>query len=349
MKLLITSDIHLTDRPEDEYRWDVFDHLQRFAELHKPDAICLLGDITDAKDKHSARLVNRVVSKLLDLVQLVDVHIVCGNHDYIDPECPFLAFVDEFMGITFYGRSSGVATRVPIADGAVLLVPNGCLDKALNSGVTKQGQFDVVLMHETVDGALTSTGYEMQERWSGRKLCERLKTFVISGDIHVPQQHGDFYYCGSPHPVHFGDEFSPQMLLFDTAADDPVRRLPVTTIRKHTLRVSSLDTLDAALQKVEGGDQVKILVSLKRAEFHLFDELSTHAQQQCSAKRAVLRSVALQAVDDTTGMPADPSPAGARLHTLRTPQQQLAQYARAVLAEQSDDVLYLGKELLSAD
>ena len=65
MKIGITADLHLTDRPEDEYRWKAFDHVVRESlTSYGAQEIYLLGDILDRKDRFPARLLNRLDNTL---------------------------------------------------------------------------------------------------------------------------------------------------------------------------------------------------------------------------------------------------------------------------------------------
>jgi len=229
MRLLITSDLHFTDRPHDRYRFDIINQLDKLAQQHGVDAVWLLGDITDAKNNHSAALVNEIADGLVWLSETVPVHIVCGNHDYVDADEPFLFFLNHVPNINFYSGPHGAAD-VPIEDGLVYAVPNGYFEQGVRDYKKLTSDYkngaDLVVLHETVQGAVTSSGYEMEAKWSPKRVCDHFKTTVISGDIHVPQKYGDFYYCGSPYPVHFGDSFKPRVLLFDSVEVCGAARTP---------------------------------------------------------------------------------------------------------------------------
>ena len=88
---MITSDLHLTDRVQDEYRWEIFPWLKKQAKKHEVSRIYILGDITDAKDRHSAALVNRIADGFWGLSMHTPLYVVIGNHDYdTDPTRPWL-------------------------------------------------------------------------------------------------------------------------------------------------------------------------------------------------------------------------------------------------------------------
>ena len=68
-KLLITADIHLDHRPEHEYRWQAMDQLARHAQREDIVAVVIAGDLVDAKDRHPAAFVNRVVDAVGSVAQ----------------------------------------------------------------------------------------------------------------------------------------------------------------------------------------------------------------------------------------------------------------------------------------
>src|SRR5438128_2437284 len=99
---LATADLHLTERHQDEYRWSIFKTLRREIAAVKPDALMLLGDLTDEKDRHSSVLVNRLVDEIKRTAELTPVHILKGNHDYIDEANPFFDFLQDLKSVNYY-------------------------------------------------------------------------------------------------------------------------------------------------------------------------------------------------------------------------------------------------------
>src|SRR6266496_3389195 len=83
---IIVSDLHLTDRPLDGYRWGLFPWLvseiiSKYSGLKE---LFILGDLTEAKDRHSATLVNLVVENIVRLYRGTGLHgitLLRGNHD----------------------------------------------------------------------------------------------------------------------------------------------------------------------------------------------------------------------------------------------------------------------------
>ena len=74
-KYLVTSDIHLNEKPQDDYRYKLFPWLARQCRQRHITDLCILGDLTDAKDRHAATLVQKIVDALYVVLDHTDVHI----------------------------------------------------------------------------------------------------------------------------------------------------------------------------------------------------------------------------------------------------------------------------------
>src|SRR3974390_2270860 len=111
MKWLITSDIHLSDRPRDSYRFGLFKWLVQQQRQHNTTPTFILGDLTHEKDNHSSLLVNRAIDEMTQLKP--PVYILRGNHDGIDPNNPYFGFLSCIDGFEFVGiptaRNFGVS------------------------------------------------------------------------------------------------------------------------------------------------------------------------------------------------------------------------------------------------
>ena len=92
--ILLTSDLHFTDKPEDSYRFDLFDAMRDWCEEYPIKHIIILGDLTNEKDNHSSKLVNKIVNGIFSLTCYCPVDILMGNHDYIDPENAYFQFLE---------------------------------------------------------------------------------------------------------------------------------------------------------------------------------------------------------------------------------------------------------------
>ena len=259
MKLpaLLVSDLHLTDTPADEYRWALFPWLINPCAMHKVHTLIVGGDLTDAKDYHSAQLTNRVVRSMLMVAQHVTKMIVLrGNHDYLRDGHTFFEFLNLWPNITFVTRPMDTSAE---GEHAVFLPYSK--NPVLDWGDVSTPGYHWAFMHQTVKGARSSNG-EAMEGTNVPDLSGIGK--VYSGDIHVPQTTGCVEYIGSPYPVYFGDAFRGRAVLLKE--DGKAQSLRMPTIRRMSIKATSLDDIEA--QRLKAGDQVKIELRLPAALAH---------------------------------------------------------------------------------
>ena len=260
MKLpaLLFSDTHFTSSPRDDYRWGLWDWLRDACRAQEVRTLVHLGDMTDAKDYHASSLVNRIVDEVVKTSACVeDFYINLGNHDSLRRGHAFFSFLSHLPGVRFVTEP----TELP-DDGkgpAAFMLPH-TKDPARDWAGLDLTHYDLLFMHQTVQGARSSNGQVMR----GEPLPWLQARKVWGGDIHVPQVVGGVEYVGSPYPVHFGDDFEPRCVLLD-------RRGRPSDLRFETIRRLSLRFLpgdDSALQHVRRGDQVKAVVELAAHERH---------------------------------------------------------------------------------
>ncbi len=257
--MLISADWHLTDRPEEEYRWEVFRIVARWLRDNPGQSVAVLGDLADRKDRHSARLLNRMLTEFKTLAALLvgagKIILFPGNHDLPLLGASFWSFLGEVDGVEFFSEPGEAYPDLLVLP----FVPNPEHDWA---------EFDLsayrcVFMHQPVDGArdfgstIDIHGTPMPELPKGLR--------VYSGDIHTPQKVGQVVYVGAPHPVKFGDRYPCRML----ELDDDYRIaavLELNPVRRHMLRVSTVEELRKA--DVVKGDQAKVVfeVALEEAK-----------------------------------------------------------------------------------
>jgi hypothetical protein len=256
-------DAHFTDRPQDEYRWRIFDVLEQHASSSKRHEFVLWnGDLTMEKDCHSARLTNRIADRMQRLHERTGLRsiISMGNHDYIDPSTPFFHFLRWCSFADFHTRPVVIGyesmqimllphTRKPVAQWRRPSVLSELQDDAL----------DFVFIHQSVIGSVTSSGYEMPKGVSpsffDRYVNKRARIFA--GDIHVPQQVGRVEYVGAPYPINLNDHFAGRVL--EIRPDDKQPRFIETEEhfpRRRTIELAHATELNHhALRR---GDQVRI-------------------------------------------------------------------------------------------
>lgn len=218
-KVLMTSDWHLTDDDDKEYRWCVFENLKWQINFHKPGTVVFAGDLTDKKSGHSEVLVNRLVAEFNSLNKDLAArgtlfYFVVGNHDYLtDPKNPFFKFLNVFSNIEVVVDPTVVDLHLEEVSYLLYLIPHRHTPIQRRSDIveTDLRDADVIIMHETFNAAKASNGMKMEG--SSTDMFKFLQADCFSGDIHVPQKLGPITYIGTPHPVHFGDVYKSRMLL----------------------------------------------------------------------------------------------------------------------------------------
>lgn len=248
MRALITSDIHLTDRPKDEYRFGLFPWLKTQAQRVPADYIFVLGDITDQKDNHSSKLTNRIVECFRDLSSVAEVFLLVGNHDYIDPTTPFFRFLNEDK-LHFIVEPTEIVRN----NSDILMLPHTRDPSDWND--IEWGLYDYVLVHQTFSGAKASNGMALEG--FSPKLLKNVRGKIYSGDVHVPQKIGRIEYVGSPYHVHFGDNFTPRVVAIN---NDKVKDLQFNAPRKVKVELREPDQL--AEFGLDPGDQISIKLKL---------------------------------------------------------------------------------------
>lgn len=262
-KILLATDLHLTDNPLEEYRWEIFD--KTIGYMLGVDWVYLLGDIWDRKDRHSAALVNRSV-KLFSL--LPPTKILMGNHDEPLTGLPYWTFLNELPNVTYItdicdSRSFNESYRH-------LFLPFNKNPVDAWKNITFS-DYDGVFMHQTGAGVTLERNYVVKVD-DAHKLPDMSKArAVYSGDVHRPQTIGNITYIGTPYPVRFGEDWPGRVLLIDT--DKPGQ---FTEIQTSTMRRAILDLNPAKLNKLvadfKSGDQIRV-------RFHTTPDNITHLQE----------------------------------------------------------------------
>lgn len=236
MTILITGDWHLNDNPRDEYRHQFQRRLRVIVEEHQVSTVVMLGDLTEAKEGHNAHLVNRIVQQLSLLAKLTRVIILKGNHDYIDPACPFFGFLNHLHNVEWIGQPHVLKidkkyyTFLPHTNDwksdwhPNFFKPSG------------GGHIETVFAHATFKGAISETGQVLD----GVPLDAIPSGLpVIAGDVHVPQDLGRITYVGSPYTIRFGDTFKPRVLLIK---DGKTISIPCPGPQKRLIEATSIES-----------------------------------------------------------------------------------------------------------
>lgn len=267
---LFIGDLHLTDNSRDEYRWGIFNWIKKQQDEYKPAATFLAGDITDSKDRHSATLVNRIVSGLTLLKP--PVYIAMGNHDYRDPKNPFFKFLNHIDGIKFI-------TKPEVVHGVGVLphvrTQNEFDAMARNCAGLKPTGF---LCHQTFEGAIAESGVRLSGLSASLIESVNAPMGVYAGDVHRPQTQGQVTYIGCPYNVRFGDNFEPRCIHVDQKGIESYPWFDAP--RKWSLTVRGPENLFSNKELV-GGDQVKLTIELPREEAVEWKQVKADVLEAC--------------------------------------------------------------------
>jgi len=274
MTVLVTADLHWAESIRDSYRHEFQKHLRSIIEKKKVDLLIILGDLTETKDRHGAALVNQIMGHLIALSELCSVIIVRGNHDYLDPDNPFFAFVEHFDEIYWVNQPmDGTSLDCPELEqlGRCLFLPH-TIDHEKDWAGIEFGDYHWIFTHNTFSGVHVGYGHTL----SGIPTnifpdnCQ-----VISGDIHIPQELGPVIYVGSPYLVDHGDDYKPRVLLID---GEIIKSIPAPGPQKRLVEVSSIEDLDNQ-KGLNEGDILKVRIKLAPGDHALWPELQAKVRQ----------------------------------------------------------------------
>ncbi len=262
MTSLWTSDIHLDGSPKNSYRWDVLPWLESTALEKRVDFVGINGDLTEAKDKHPATLVNRVVEFFAKSKNQWVINI--GNHDFIRSDCPFFGFMQNFENVRVISKPTSIKLPVAADYTRTLILPS-TKDWATEWPPFFDGgkTYPYIFVHATFDGTYTETGIRLAGvpvNFFPRNQYGR----VFAGDIHMP---GTITlrldYIGSPYRVYFGDTFEPRVLYISKGE---IRDIHPNLCSRHVVVIRKASEL-SRFEDIRPTDQVKIRVRLRRSDF----------------------------------------------------------------------------------
>jgi DNA repair exonuclease SbcCD nuclease subunit len=259
MKVLAVADLHLTEGAADFYRHDfVGKELPRIVKERKPEALLILGDLTEEKDRHSSKLVNAIVGHLDRLAYHCPVFILMGNHDYSNEGHPFFEFVSCIENIHFISKVT-LGQDLPARFGNVF---KGCVflphtrDHERDWQGLDLASFDWVFMHQTVQDADGGFGRKL----GGIPIKRFLGTNTVSGDIHKPQSVGPVVYVGAPYTINFGDDYKPRMLAIEGPSAKFIRLDAFP--QKRLVHIEQGKDLADYANGINGGDILKVRVDV---------------------------------------------------------------------------------------
>lgn len=303
--VVITSDLHLSDRPQDLYRLELFPWLADLVSRYHANQLFILGDLTEQKDRHSAWLVNRIVKVLRDFP--AKVTIIKGNHDYIDANTPFFAFLSDIENVEFVSKPCWRTVHFNYE--RVLLLPHTRTpEKDWAKYLDKLKPEAQILAHMTVKGALGENGQTL-DGISYAELVARLSKNIISGDVHVAQTLGRVEYIGAPYDLKFGDQAMRSALVFDAEGKRSEHLFPAP--RKHVIHVTGTEVDAKLFKRVKARDQVQIVVELSIEDASQIDAVRAKASEIVTKRKAevanlqVLLGVTAGDAERASGVVAD--------------------------------------------
>lgn len=276
--LLATADWHLSDRPEHEYRWDIFDYIIKQAKDWRPSGIVIAGDITDKKDNHSNAFVVRLLDRFNELTMRTgcNISMIAGNHDAIGNGEPLIEAISRALnGVKLYRTAT---MSIALRNFKVGFLPHG---QPFNAELFAECR--AVFMHEHYRGATTPEGHVIP---GGVKRPRRpsKRTRMFAGDIHNPQKVGNVQYLGAPHPVRFGDDFVPGLWRIGPRLAEFTPRDTVRFIQCRATTVKRLKTID-----VKRGDRLRVHANMKRlATQEAFEAFADRAHRWAEERGIVI-------------------------------------------------------------
>src|SRR5579859_846583 len=216
MTSLWTSDIHLDGSPKNQYRFDILPWLENTALAKRVDFVGINGDLTEAKDKHPATLVNKIVEFFARSKNQWVLNT--GNHDMISPDCPFFGFMNNLENVRWIRKPTSLKLPVAADYTQTLILPaTKEWDTLWPPFFEGNKSYPYIFVHATFDGTMTETGI----RLSGiptKLFPKKQYGRILAGDIHMPGEIADrIDYIGAPHRVYFGDTFTPRVLWISKA------------------------------------------------------------------------------------------------------------------------------------
>jgi predicted phosphodiesterase len=269
MKALVSADLHFSENKRDAYRFTVVPTLTKLIKQHKVDALIILGDLTEAKDRHSAWLANEVANHLQRLATLCELVIVQGNHDYVAESTPFFGWLEHIPNISWIGEPR----QQTVGKLTYLMLPH---TRRWQEWTQIDLAADVVLTHNTFAEPDYSDGIPLDIFAAG--------TLVISGDLHEPHEVTSagvqLTYVGAPYLIDFGDSYEPRALLLD---GKELRSLPLPGAQKRLI-----EGKDAVANR---GDVVRIKLLLQPHEVAGWSELRQQWLQWAEQRGLIVDSI----------------------------------------------------------
>lgn len=256
-RTLLIADIHLDSIKEAEYRWEIFDYLAKVILKENIKSLIILGDLTERKNNHDSMLVNRLVSDMSDISDMLEdkLIIVKGNHDYDkSPDNVFFKFLHEFADIYFIDK--------PLRLNDEYFLPHTKTPQKDWSNLDFRG-IERIFMHQCVQGARFANNYETDKGVCIDDLIPK-NIKIYAGDIHLPQLLGErFTYIGSPYSVDYGDHYDGRVLILEEGKED-ISLYP-NFLKKWSIVINDISDLDK--YELRKNDRIQVKINLLPSEY----------------------------------------------------------------------------------
>lgn len=208
MKTIIITDTHFGVRKNNKLWCDkqmqFLDNtiIPLIKKLQKTDEVRVVhcGDVFDSKEALNVLITDRVISKFNEILSLCPLYILAGNHDFYsmtdDSVCSLSLLVDGLKGELYFTPRGFIGNK----QRKELLLPffttenPDAVEKIFSEIDFKP---EIVYCHTDLD------------RCSAKLKSIFKDCSVISGHIHIPSIHDNFYTIGSTFALDFGDANTP--------------------------------------------------------------------------------------------------------------------------------------------
>lgn len=340
---LLFTDPHLSEKAEDQYRFDIFPWIvSNYAT--KLMNVFIPGDLTDRKDRHADWFVNKVVENIALLAQSFNVYIMKGNHCYnVDPGEPFFRFLGGIPNVTYLVEPRRVMVEMTKGKKrSVMFFPHSRHPEKDWGGYEFKGHA-AIFLHQTFRGAKSESGFELDGLNPG--TFKGLGCPIFSGDVHNPQQLGPITYIGCPWHVHFGDKFKPRVFIAD--ADFVTREAYFPAPQKLVVEIPGPVNLRDSHHHINAGDRVKVRLFLPRSEFVDWPRQRDQIKKICREELKVeLHGIELQELKRGRPRLADATGPHGNLVKVRSRRETFDQYCLQRTVDAGDAAI--GRELLEA-
>ncbi len=213
MKIWIISDLHFGKHTMDSDKW--LNNMEAyFYEFFIPllegkvkpgDKLFILGDVYDNRNSISIKIITAVVELFEKLGEIVDTHVLLGNHDMFlmsNSKINSNTTIRNITGVTVYDTH-----KLIIVDGLSVLMMPWTHGKDEEKNILEQySGTDLLFCHSDLNGCRTQL-YPTRPLSRNILDIEDFAGFgkVYSGHIHIVQEINNFTFVGSPYHLDRND------------------------------------------------------------------------------------------------------------------------------------------------